>query len=247
MATNIAGRGVDIILGGNPSSAEEAEKVRNVGGLFVLGTERHEARRIDNQLRGRAGRQGDHGESQFFVSLEDDLMRVFGGERIKNMMTRFNIPEDEAIKSSLVSRAIESAQTKIEGYHFDARQHVLEYDEVMNKHRDVVYKTRREFVEPEFKNRSKDKVLEILDAEIELAISSSISVESGQVDVSGILENLARIIPVDSVKPEIEKVEGDTIKITEALKILCESFILKEKKNWRRPNARHRKIGFCEL
>ena len=172
MATNIAGRGVDIILGGNPSSAEEAEKVRNVGGLFVLGTERHEARRIDNQLRGRAGRQGDHGESQFFVSLEDDLMRVFGGERIKNMMTRFNIPEDEAIKSSLVSRAIESAQTKIEGYHFDARQHVLEYDEVMNKHRDVVYKTRREFVEPEFKNRSKDKVLEILDAEIELAISS---------------------------------------------------------------------------
>ncbi|MEK7629344.1 MAG: preprotein translocase subunit SecA [Patescibacteria group bacterium] len=230
LATNIAGRGVDIILGGNPSSAEEAEKVRNVGGLFVLGTERHEARRIDNQLRGRAGRQGDPGESQFFVSLEDDLMRVFGGERIKNMMTRFNIPEDEAIKSSLVSRAIESAQTKIEGYHFDARQHVLEYDEVMNKHRDVVYKTRREFVEPEFKNRSKDKVLEILDAEIELAISSSISVESGQVDVSGILENLARIIPVDSVKPEIEKVEGDTIKITEALKDFVRKFYTEREK-----------------
>ncbi|MEK7564782.1 MAG: preprotein translocase subunit SecA [Patescibacteria group bacterium] len=230
LATNIAGRGVDIILGGNPSSVEEAEKVRNVGGLFVLGTERHEARRIDNQLRGRAGRQGDHGESQFFVSLEDDLMRVFGGERIKNMMTRFNIPEDEAIKSSLVSRAIESAQTKIEGYHFDARQHVLEYDEVMNKHRDVVYKTRREFVSPEFKNKSKEKVLEILDAEIELAISSSISVESGQVDVSGILENLARIIPVDSVKPEIEKVEGDTIKITEALKDFVRKFYTEREK-----------------
>ncbi|MDP3800302.1 MAG: preprotein translocase subunit SecA [bacterium] len=230
LATNIAGRGVDIILGGNPPAEEEAEKVKNNGGLFVLGTERHEARRIDNQLRGRAGRQGDQGESQFFVSLEDDLMRVFGGERIKNMMTRFNIPEDEAIQSSLVSRAIESAQTKIEGYHFDARQHVLEYDEVMNKHRDVVYKTRREFVEPEFKNKSKEKVLEILDGEIELAVSANTSVESNTVDVSDVLENLARIMPIDSVKQEIEKTEGDIAKITEILKTFVQSFYEKREK-----------------
>ena len=147
IATNMAGRGVDIILGGNPSNKEESEKVRQLGGLCVIGTERHDARRIDNQLRGRAGRQGDPGASQFFVSLEDDLMRIFGGDRIKSLMTALNVPEDEPIQAGMISGAIESAQGKIEGFNFDARHHILEYDDVMNKHREIIYKKRRAFLE----------------------------------------------------------------------------------------------------
>jgi len=146
LATNIAGRGVDIILGGNPATPEEAALVREAGGLFVLGTERHEARRIDNQLRGRAGRQGDPGETQFFESLEDELMRIFGSERIKGMMGTFGLPEDEPLEHKLVTRAIESAQSKIEGFHFDSRKHVLEYDDVMNKQRTAIYSRRKKIL-----------------------------------------------------------------------------------------------------
>jgi len=134
IATNMAGRGVDIILG---------PQVKKLGGLCVVGTERHESRRIDNQLRGRAGRQGDPGESIFFVSLEDELMRIFGGERIKNLMTMLKIPEDEPIESRLVSRAIESAQKKVEAFNFDLRKHLLEFDNVLNKQRERIYKERR--------------------------------------------------------------------------------------------------------
>ncbi|MFH1037014.1 MAG: preprotein translocase subunit SecA [Patescibacteria group bacterium] len=144
VATNMAGRGVDIILGGNPPSAEETEKVKNLGGLHVIGTERHDARRVDNQLRGRAGRQGDPGSSQFFVSLEDDLMRIFGGDRIKNLMGILKIPEDEPIEAGILSKSIEEAQSKIEGMNFDIRKHILEYDDVLNKHREVIYKKRKE-------------------------------------------------------------------------------------------------------
>ncbi len=144
VATNMAGRGVDIILGGNPPDEEKAKTVRDLGGLIVIGTERHEARRIDDQLRGRCGRQGDPGESQFYVSLEDDLMRVFGGDRIKNLMSKFKLPEDEPIEMKFVSGIIESAQSKVEGYHFDARKHVLQYDEVLFKHREKFYSLRNE-------------------------------------------------------------------------------------------------------
>jgi preprotein translocase subunit SecA len=144
VATNMAGRGVDIVLGGNPPNPTEAQKVKELGGLFVLGTERHEARRIDNQLRGRSGRQGDPGESRFFVSLEDDLMRIFGSERLKNMMGTFGVPEDQPIENKMVSRAIESAQAKIEGINFDLRKHLLEYDDVMNKQRTRIYQLRKE-------------------------------------------------------------------------------------------------------
>jgi len=143
IATNMAGRGVDIRLGGNPSTEEQHKEVIELGGLFVLGTERHEARRIDNQLRGRAGRQGDPGETQFFVSLEDTLMRVFASDTIKNMMGRFGIPEDQPIENPLISRSLESAQEKIEGFNFDSRKHVLEYDNVMNHQRTVIYERRR--------------------------------------------------------------------------------------------------------
>jgi preprotein translocase subunit SecA len=139
IATNMAGRGVDIKLGGATATEAESEEVKKEGGLFVLGTERHEARRIDNQLRGRAGRQGDPGETQFFVSLEDSLMRVFGGDRVKNMMGRFGIPEDEPIQNGFISKALEQAQGKIEGLNFDARKHLLEFDDVMNHQRGIIY------------------------------------------------------------------------------------------------------------
>ncbi len=147
IATNMAGRGVDIILGGNPSTPEEQEEVRALGGLYVIGTERHEARRIDNQLRGRSGRQGDPGETQFYVSLEDDLMRIFGSDRIKGMMAKLGLPEDQPIQSGMVTRSLESAQKKIEGFHFDARKHTLEYDTVLSYQRDIVYGRRRAMLE----------------------------------------------------------------------------------------------------
>ncbi len=139
IATNMAGRGVDVKLGGNPGSPENYEKVRSLGGLFVLGTERHDARRIDNQLRGRSGRQGDPGETQFFVSLDDHLMRVFGGDSIKNIMGKLGIKEDEPIENRMITRSLEGAQEKIEGFNFDARKHVLEFDDVLNFQRKVFY------------------------------------------------------------------------------------------------------------
>jgi preprotein translocase subunit SecA len=143
IATNMAGRGVDIKLGGIPSTPEEVEEIRSLGGLYVIGTERHEARRIDNQLRGRSGRQGDPGETQFYVSLEDSLMRIFANSSIKSLMARMKLPEDEAIQHPMVSRALESAQKKIEGFHFDSRKQVLEYDDVLNQQRQGIYKRRR--------------------------------------------------------------------------------------------------------
>jgi len=147
IATNMAGRGVDIILGGNPLSPEGTRRVIELGGLHVIGTERHEARRIDNQLRGRSGRQGDPGSSQFFVCLEDELLRIFGSEKIKSLMEMLKIPEDQPIEANLVSSAIEQAQSKVEGFNFDIRHHLLEYDDVMNKHREAIYKKRKEILE----------------------------------------------------------------------------------------------------
>jgi len=146
IATNMAGRGVDIKLGGNPGSTEEYEEVKRLGGLFVLGTERHEARRIDNQLRGRSGRQGDPGETQFFVSLEDSLMRVFASDTVKRMMGRLGIPEDQPIENRIITKSLESAQAKIEGFHFDSRKHVLQYDDVLNTQRSTIYSRRREIL-----------------------------------------------------------------------------------------------------
>ncbi len=143
VATNMAGRGVDIKLGGVPFDKEKYEEVKSLGGLCVIGTERHDARRIDNQLRGRAGRQGDPGETQFFVSLEDSLMKIFASDIIKKLMGRFGLAEDQPIENSLITRSLESAQTKIEGFNFDSRKHVLEYDDVLNYQRKLVYERRR--------------------------------------------------------------------------------------------------------
>ena len=143
VATNMAGRGVDIKLGGIPYDKEKYEEVKSLGGLCVIGTERHEARRIDNQLRGRSGRQGDPGETQFFVSLQDSLMRIFASDTIKKLMGRFGLAEDQAIENSLITRSLETAQTKIEGFNFDSRKHILEYDDVLNYQRKLVYERRR--------------------------------------------------------------------------------------------------------
>jgi len=173
IATNMAGRGVDIKLGGNPATEEEYEKVKALGGLFVLGTERHEARRIDDQLRGRSGRQGDAGETQFFVSLEDGLMRVFASDAIKKMMGRFGIPEDQPIENKLITRSLEKAQTKIEGFHFDARKHVLEYDNVMSQHRNYIYGMRKKILF----GTDKD-VKEILNSSIEIDENLEVTIKN---------------------------------------------------------------------
>ena len=187
ISTNMAGRGTDIILGGNPEflaaaeagtrdpespefqaalakftseCAEGREKVLEAGGLHILGTERHESRRIDNQLRGRAGRQGDPGSSRFFLSLEDDLLRIFGAERIQGLMTRLGMEEGEPIEHKMISRAIANAQAKVEGHNFDIRKHLLEYDDVMNKQREVIYHRRRETLAGE---NLKEDVVEMID------------------------------------------------------------------------------------
>ncbi|MDF1580824.1 MAG: preprotein translocase subunit SecA [Desulfuromonadales bacterium] len=171
IATNMAGRGTDIVLGGNPEMlakqevlnaddfetayaaalkkfipdcAAEKEEVLAAGGLYILGTERHESRRIDNQLRGRSGRQGDPGESRFYLSLDDDLLRIFGSERVAFMMDKLKVPDDEPIEHGIISRAIENAQKKVEAHNFDIRKHLIEYDDVMNRQREVIYQQRRE-------------------------------------------------------------------------------------------------------
>ncbi len=152
IATNMAGRGVDIILGGNPEGRDQAEwqteheNVLEAGGLHIIGTERHEARRIDNQLRGRAGRQGDAGSSRFFVSVEDDIMRRFGGDKIGNIMERFGFDEDTPIEHSMVSKAIENTQVKVEGHHFDIRKRLIDYDDVLNKQREIIYGEREKLL-----------------------------------------------------------------------------------------------------
>jgi len=163
VATNMAGRGVDIILGGNPPDHELQNKSIENGGLHVIGTERHEARRIDDQLRGRSGRQGDPGSSQFFVSTEDELVRIFGGDRLKNIMERLGVGEDDVIENRFISSAIQQAQTKIEGHNFDIRKYVLEYDDVMNKHREAIYRLRKEIL---FSESSKDIVDDYLKSQI---------------------------------------------------------------------------------
>ncbi len=194
IATNMAGRGVDIKLGGNPSNPEDYEKIKSLGGLFVLGTERHDARRIDNQLRGRAGRQGDPGETQFFVSLEDSLMRIFAVDMIKKMMGRFNMAEDEPIENKLITNSLEKAQEKIEGFNFDARKHVLEFDDVLNFQRSIIYGRRRAMLtgtESEVRNYLAETT-----ATLESTMAEKFTAKTAELDLSNpaILDALRRII-----------------------------------------------------
>ncbi len=178
ISTNMAGRGTDIVLG---------EGVREVGGLHILGTERHESRRIDNQLRGRSGRQGDPGSSRFYLALEDDLLRIFGGERIKSLMERMGMEEGEPIENRLISRQIEGAQAKVEGRNFDVRKHLLEYDDVMNQQREVIYEQRREALRGE---NLKESILEMIEDKAEEITDTYASdmVPAAEWDMDGLKE-----------------------------------------------------------
>ena len=242
LATNIAGRGVDIKLG---------DGVTAVGGLHITGTERHEARRIDNQLRGRSGRQGDPGSSRFYVSLQDDIMRLFGGETVANLMTALKIPEDIPIENALVSKAIENAQNKVEGHNFDIRKHLVEYDDVMNKQREIIYGMRREILagktskaaarekeenlEPENDQETfslKENILDKLSEEIETIVY--INQADGVVNYEKIAQEFSTIIPFDEtsrdqIKTEISQIK-DQNKIIEFLnKIVVDLYETREK------------------
>jgi preprotein translocase subunit SecA len=234
-ATNMAGRGVDIILGGNPPSPAEAQKVRELGGLCVIGTERHEARRIDNQLQGRTGRQGDPGVAQFFLSLEDDLLRIFGSERVKALMEKFNFPEDQPIENKIISKVIQEAQAKIEGLNFDIRKHLLEYDEVLNKHREVIYRKRKEILQS---SSFKEKILELAEKEIEKILNT----HCGEMDpqnwnIEEIVEEVKTIMPSAEIRQNLtdfclKKISNEEIikEMKNFLKNLFEEFYsLKEK------------------
>ncbi len=212
VATNMAGRGVDIILGGNPPDSKLADEVRSLGGLHMIGTERHESRRIDNQLRGRSGRQGDPGSSQFYVSMEDDLMRIFGSDRMKGMMDRLGVPDDMPIENRMISRSIESAQKKVEGHNFDIRKHIVEYDDVINKHREVVYGLRRGILggaNPKLAEGQKNvrsRIMELITQEIEQVVSfHSSDPDQTRWNIDEIYEVVDTIFPIslqDRIKLE---------------------------------------------
>ncbi len=213
VATNMAGRGVDIILGGNPAGRdtkewlEEHNRVIQLGGLHVIGTERHEARRIDNQLRGRAGRQGDPGSSRFYVSLEDDIVRRFGGDRIKGFMEWAGFDENTPIEHPMVSKAIENAQVRVESYHFDIRKHLVEFDDVVNKHREVIYAERRKILEGA---DLKANILSMVRKEIEKIVAAHCTSELIEPDLAGLLEDLAHIFPLP---PQINTASLSRMKI----------------------------------
>lgn len=222
IATNMAGRGVDIILGGESPKHEdgrpkigtpewttweqEHKEVMSLGGLYVIGTERHESRRIDNQLRGRSGRQGDPGTSRFFVALDDEIMRLFGGDRIASIMTRFNMPEDVPLEHPLVSKSIENAQVKVEGFNFDSRKHLVEYDDVLNKQREIIYKLRNKILikaktqdgtlKDEITNRVNQSIRNIVNGAI-----AGLNFEPAQLNQK-IIEDFSTIIPFDNLSKE---------------------------------------------
>ncbi|MBN1168675.1 preprotein translocase subunit SecA [Candidatus Woesebacteria bacterium] len=250
VATNMAGRGVDIVLGGAKpdrgdgvtdkkykstkdykSWKKRHDEVVGAGGLHVIGTERHESRRIDNQLRGRSGRQGDPGSSRFFLSLEDDLMRIFGGEQIGAIMNRFNLPEDQPIENKLVSRAIEQAQVKVEGFHFDSRKRVVEYDDVANQQRDIIYKLRDKIL---IEGSIKDEVIDKLNDHIEkLVVNSTLGVDGG-VDKEKILAGVLEAIPLDErdrdqMKNRLEKIDDDEKVKAFLFKLVNDVHSLREK------------------
>lgn len=260
IATNMAGRGTDIILGGNPEimtvkemkkrgyedhliaessgfSAtddeeiiearklyqeilaqkklelkEEQEKVKEAGGLFILGTERHESRRIDNQLRGRAGRQGDPGTTRFFISLEDELMRLFGSERIQGMVEKLGMEEDDAIEHKMLSKSIESAQKKVEGKNFSIRKSVLQYDDVMNKQREIIYAERKRVLEGE---NIKPEIMEMIDALADAIVDKFCPEKTYQEewDIKGLKEKIQQQFAADiNIEEEISKIDNAKMK-----------------------------------
>lgn len=241
IATNMAGRGVDILLGGNPDGlaretlrkqgidlaevepeawkqavaeakvicVRDRQRVLDAGGLYVLGTERHDARRIDNQLRGRSGRQGDPGESRFFLSLEDNLIKRFGGDRVKNFMSWAKIPEDEPIEHGLISKAITQAQVRVEGHNFDIRKRVLEYDDVVNRQREVIYGQRREVLESDDLT---EQYLTLLEEQISAIVDEFLG-DDGSGDIEAMFRQLFTVFPVpETITVEIlDELEVDAI------------------------------------
>jgi preprotein translocase subunit SecA len=199
IATNMAGRGTDIILGGTPDDRDpqewqqEHDKVIELGGLHIIGTERHEARRIDNQLRGRSGRQGDPGSSRFYVSLEDDIMKRFGGDRIKGFMDWAGLEDDIPIEHGLVSKSIENAQGKVEGYNFDIRKHLVEYDDVMNMHRDVIYGEREKILSG---TDLKANIQDLIHQELTRLVSFHLPEDAEDWDTEALVKDVQGILPL---------------------------------------------------
>jgi len=238
VATNMAGRGVDIILGGSKKESWETDdekqwkkdreawqkqhdEVVALGGLRVIGSERHESRRIDNQLRGRAGRQGDPGSTRFYVSLEDDIMRLFGGDQVSRLMSIFKLPEDVPLEHGMVSRAIQQAQIKVEGFHFDSRKHLVEYDDVLNKQREIVYRRRRSTLEGE---NQKEEIVKKMESEISTLVAVSGTEEKNGIDTDRLLREFVNIVPFDpssqdNLKQEIVSHAG-THQTTEFLQTI---------------------------
>lgn len=224
VATNIAGRGVDIVLGGDPIKKDrkewekEAEKVKELGGLHIIGAVRHESRRIDNQLRGRSGRQGDPGSSRFYISLEDDIMRIFGGDQVSRLMDFLKVPDDQPLEAGMVSKAIETAQQKVESFYFDQRKHLVEYDDVMNKQRHIYYSRRHKLLtgSDEIATNQIDQALEK-----EIAYLSNIYAASGINDQEAdmITKEFQSILPLDPFSAKsleknlIKKESGDVLEI----------------------------------
>ena len=227
VATNMAGRGVDIVLGGSLPDKPEGmtndkwqksaeikmwkdlhEKVVKAGGLHVIGTERHESRRIDNQLRGRSGRQGDPGSSRFYLSLEDDLMRIFGGEQIGSLMDRLHLPEDQPIENRFVSKAIESAQSKVEGFHFDARKSLVEYDDVKNQQREIIYNLRRRVLESD---NLHVEINEKISKEVDVILAASADLNGDAIDYEKLVVGLSEIVPFDDASRD--RVKKEALKI----------------------------------
>ncbi|OGK17232.1 preprotein translocase subunit SecA [Candidatus Roizmanbacteria bacterium RIFCSPHIGHO2_01_FULL_39_12b] len=258
IATNMAGRGVDIILGGmqptkeqftgnKPSESEgrlqekfnkemlewqkNHDEVVKLGGLYVIGTERHESRRIDNQLRGRAGRQGDPGESRFFVALEDDLMRIFGGEQVSKLMDFFKIPEDQPLEHAMVSKALEQSQVKVEGFNFDTRKHLVEYDDVINKQREILYSLRRRILMAEENEKEVEETISnMYGEEVKNILNMFLYIEDASPEYRKIVEEFCSIVPLDPNKI-LKDIEGiDKPKVEEyLLKTIDEFYKSKEK------------------
>lgn len=205
VATNIAGRGVDIVLGGDPTEMKKTDwqkshqQVLDSGGLHIVGAVRHESRRIDNQLRGRAGRQGDPGSSRFYVSLDDDIMRIFGGEQVSRLMDVLKVPEDQPLEAGMVSRAIETAQSKVESFYFDQRKQVVEYDDVVNKQREIIYARRQKLLETA-DNHPDDlsqTIKSLLSEEIEAILVPLSAGGISQDEINAVVQNFLQLLPLD--------------------------------------------------
>jgi len=233
VATNMAGRGVDIVLGGkepekpgsdaDPAALKEWEKahqewqerhnrVLDIGGLHVIGTERHEARRIDNQLRGRSGRQGDPGSTRFYVALDDDIMRRFGGDRVKSIMSWAGLDDNTPIENSMVSKTLENSQVKVEGYHFDIRKHLVEYDDVVNKHRELIYRERKKILSGA---DLKANILNMIRKEIKSMVDERIVNHAGdEWDTAGLIADMNTIFPLpkDITADSLNRMDASAIE-----------------------------------